>query len=140
MSKPGIKTFGYSGKSLVEKLGLKPNQKAYINNPPENINRLIPIDDFNFSKKLSRKFDLILFFTQSLKTLSEYFISFKNHLLQDGSLWVCWPKQSSKIPTDLNENIIRDLGLKLGMVDIKVCAVDEIWSGLKFVFRLKDRK
>jgi hypothetical protein len=55
-------------------------------------------------------------------------------------LWISWPKRSSKVPTDLNENVIREIGLKNGLVDVKVCAVDEIWSSLKFVFRTKDRK
>jgi hypothetical protein len=61
------------------------------------------------------------------------------HLKKDGMLWISWPKKSSKVATDLDENIIRDFGLEQGLVDVKVCAVDEIWSGLKFVVRVKDR-
>ena len=60
-------------------------------------------------------------------------------LKKDGMLWVSWPKKSSKVPTDLDENVIRDFGLKEGLVDVKVCAVDDVWSGLKFVVRVKDR-
>jgi hypothetical protein len=63
----------------------------------------------------------------------------KNHLDEGGMLWISWPKKAATIETDLDENIVREIGLKAGLVDVKVCAVDEIWSGLKFVYRVKDR-
>jgi hypothetical protein len=72
--------------------------------------------------------------------LAKDFLKMKKALLPDGALWISWPKRASKVLTDLDENIVRDIGLKNGLVDVKVAAVDETWSGLKFVYRLKDRK
>jgi hypothetical protein len=73
------------------------------------------------------------------KNFQSDFVKSKKALTRDGMLWVSWPKKASKVETDLDENIIREFGLAQGLVDVKVCAVSEIWSGLKFVFRLKDR-
>lgn len=73
------------------------------------------------------------------KTFQEQFLKARNGLAKTGMLWISWPKKASKIATDLDENIIRDFGLKNGLVDVKVCAVSEVWSGLKFVYRVKDR-
>lgn len=84
-------------------------------------------------------FDLIQYFTTQQKKLKQSFPKLKEKLAIDGSLWISWPKQSSKVPTDLNENDVMHIGLEYGLVDVKVIAVDETWSGLKFVYRLKDR-
>jgi hypothetical protein len=67
------------------------------------------------------------------------FPKLKQALAPDGALWISWPKGASKVPTDVNENVARGIGLRHGLVDVKVCAVDDVWSGLKFVYRLKDR-
>lgn len=83
--------------------------------------------------------DFIHVFTQNLKNFENEFLRCKKYLKKDGMLWISWPKKSSKVPTDLDENVIREFGLKNGLVDVKVCAIDEIWSGLKFVYRVKDR-
>ena len=72
--------------------------------------------------------------------LKSAFPKLKSSLAQDGLLWISWPKGASKIKTDLNENVVREIGLGAGLVDVKVCAVDDVWSGLKFVYRLKDRR
>jgi len=90
--------------------------------------------------KLSKNAAFIHYFTKEKSSLSSDFLKLKKALLPDGALWISWPKGASKVPTDLNENIIRKLGLRSGLVDVKVAAIDETWSGLKFVFRLKDRK
>lgn len=90
-------------------------------------------------EKLGVKEGLILYFATSQKDLKEKFLKLKNSIKKDGVIWICWPKTGSNIKTDLNENIIREIGLKNGLVDVKVIAVDETWSGLKFVYRLKDR-
>ncbi len=90
--------------------------------------------------ELNGPVDYIHLFTKSKDELQTQFPILKAALAQNGLLWISWPKKASKVTTDLNENIVREIGLQNGLVDIKVCAVDEIWSGLKFVYRLKDRK
>jgi len=84
-------------------------------------------------------YDFIQVFVRGKQELESIFPLAARMLTPNGSLWVSWPKGKSKIPTDLNENIVREVGLSLGLVDVKVVAVDEDWSGLKFVYRLKDR-
>ncbi len=133
---------GYSQKSLQEKLGIKEFQKiAIINAPPDYEKTLgqLPKEVIKVYK-LQKDLDVIQFFIKEKKQLMENFQFLKTSLKQDGSLWICWLKQSPKIQTDINENTIREIGLKNGLVDVKVIAVDESWSGLKFVYRLQDRK
>jgi len=91
------------------------------------------------SKTLKSPLDFIHFFTKLRGELENKFPILKQELSQDGILWISWPKGSSKVETDLNENVVREIGLKNGLVDVKVTNVDQIWSGLKFVYRLKDR-
>ena len=83
--------------------------------------------------------DFIQLFAASRAELEAEFPRMKQTLSQDGMLWVSWPKRSSKVETDLSDNVVREVGLDNGLVDVKVCAVDQTWSGLKFVRRLKDR-
>ena len=80
-----------------------------------------------------------MLFTTELKRLESRFPTLIDHTITNGMIWICWPKKASKVPTDLDENVVRDLGLRIGVVDVKVAPVDEIWSGLKFVRRLRDR-
>src|SRR5258708_30218696 len=82
----------------------------------------------------------IYLYVKEKKLFEKEFLTYSKLLKKDGMLWVSWPKKSAKVPTDLDENVIRSFGLNNGLVDVKVCAVDAIWSGLKFMFRLKDRK
>lgn len=86
------------------------------------------------------KLDLIHIFCQDQATLEGQFLPWKTALKKDGRLWVSWPKKSSGVASDLDENILRDYGLANGLVDVKVASVDVVWSALKFVYRLKDRK
>jgi hypothetical protein len=132
---------GYSGTPLLKKLGMKPGSSVFIYQAPtEYFDWLSPLpEDVVISKTLKGEFDFIHLFVQNLKSFQQTFIKAKKVLKKDGMLWISWPKKSSKILTDLDENIIREFGLKEGLVDVKVCAVDEVWSGLKFVFRVKDR-
>ncbi len=132
---------GYSKKSLVEKLGIKPGYKIYFMNAPENYNDTLGKlpGDIVISKRLSEKIDFIQLFVKSRRVLQQKFPKCKKALAMDGMLWISWPKKASKMGTDLKENDVREIGLKNGLVDVKVCAVDEVWSGLKFVYRLKDR-
>lgn len=132
---------GYSKISLQDKLGIKPDHKVYFHNAPENLPELLgelPQSTI-VEKGLTADYDFIHFFTRSHDELQAQFPVFKAALKMNGMLWISWPKKASKVVTDLNENIVRDIGLNGGMVDIKVCAVDEIWSGLKFVVPVKDR-
>jgi len=91
------------------------------------------------AKLLKGPCDFIQFFTTDKSVLDSAFPKLKKNLELAGTLWISWPKGASQVKTDLNENVVREIGLSNGLVDVKVCAVDEIWSGLKFVYRLKDR-
>ena len=132
---------GYSETPLLKKLGIKPGWKlCALHSPPEYFDWLGAIPDTaTVETRLHAELDFIHLFVKDLKTFEKEFLVCKKNLKKGGMLWVSWPKKSSKVPTDLDENIIRDYGLKTGMVDVKVCVVSEVWSGLKFVFRLKDR-
>jgi hypothetical protein len=135
------KSAGYSGTPLPKKLGIKENSDIVFINPPSNYKKTLGNlpEGVKTNARLSGKLDLIQFFTKEISELVSKSPDFKRYLNPSGILWISWPKNSSGVLTDLDENKIRETGLKNGMVDIKVCAIDEIWSGLKFVFRLKDR-
>ena len=134
---------GYSKKSLVEKLGIKAGFKVAFVDPADdyarNLGRLPDGVRTIKSDGLKRELDFIHVFGKSRKDMEAKIARLKRCLLADGMLWASWPKGSSGVETDLNENVLREIGLKNGLVDVKVCAVDEVWSGLKFVYRLKDR-
>ena len=87
-----------------------------------------------------RNVDIVLAFFVETARLKKRFDALKGRIIQDGALWVAWPKRASNVPTDLSENVVREIALTGGLVDVKVCAIDEVWSGLKLVYRLKDRK
>lgn len=128
---------GYSKRSLPEKLGIKEGTEIAVVNPPSDYDQiLIPLPEgVSRAKKLKSAMHFIHFFTKERRELLKKFPDLKKHLAPKGILWISWPKGSSKVKTDLNENVVREIGLANGMVDIKVCAVDEIWSGLRFAFR-----
>lgn len=132
---------GYSGTPLSKKLGIKPGHAVYAYQiPKEYFDWLHPLpSDVSFKSRLQGEVDFIHLFTGNKKQLEKEFTRLKKNLKKDGMLWVSWPKKASGVPTDLDENIIREIGLKEGLVDVKVCAVSDVWSGLKFVFRLNDR-
>lgn len=132
---------GYSGTPLQKKLGIKPGMKMFVAQPPElYFDWISPLpDNVTVNRKLVKDTDFVHLFVRDQKSFKAVFQQAKKHLDKAGMLWISWPKKSSKVPTDLDENIIRDFGLNEGLVDVKVCAVDETWSGLKFVFRVKDR-
>jgi hypothetical protein len=131
----------YSGKPLVEKLGIKPGAKALILGAPRGYRKTLGILPGSVRPVASGSgpFDFIQLFARSAGDLARSFPKLKRALAQNGMLWVSWPKRTSTLETDLNETIVRNAGLELGLVDVKICAIDETWSGLKFVFRLKDR-
>lgn len=130
---------GYSDTPLIKKLGIRPDSKVLFINEPASIYRdlgLLPQDDRNVK---SHEFDYVHFFTTRKSDLEKFFKQVKKILKKDGSLWISWPKKSSNVKSDIDENLIREIGLKEGLVDVKVAAIDDTWSGLKFVYRLKDR-
>lgn len=136
-----MKTTGYSHKSLVEKLGIKPGFTLAIFDPPaEYLNLLDDLpEEIGFAQSTDDPIDFIHFFTTDQLQLEKEFPKLKSILKPTGLLWISWPKGTSKITTDLNENSIRQIGLDNALVDVKVIAIDDNWSGLKFVYRLKDR-
>jgi hypothetical protein len=133
---------GYSGTPLIKKLGINEGARLLaLNEPVEYWNWISPLPEgvVKARKNAKTKLDFIHLFVKEKKVFEKEFIESRKGLKKDGMLWISWPKKSSKVETDLDENLIRDFGLKNGLVDVKVCAIDETWSGLKFVFRLKDR-
>ncbi|MDN3670163.1 DUF3052 family protein [Echinicola jeungdonensis] len=137
-----INPSGYSGTPLSKKLGIKPGFNIKIINPPTNYFELLdPLPEpLFFSNTEDSPKDFIHFFTSQVNDLVSLLPQLKEDIKPNGMIWVSWPKKSSKIPSEINENLIRQNALNTGLVDIKVCAVDEIWSGLKLVIPLKDRK
>ena len=132
---------GYSKTPLVKKLGIKPGFKLFFANPPDNLQTLLGKlpENVTLLKQLIGPVDYIQLFTKSNEELQTQFPILKGALATNGLFWISWPKKAAKVATDLDGNVVRDIGLRNGLVDVKVCAVDEIWSGLKFVYRLEDR-
>ncbi len=131
---------GYSGTPLERKLGIEPGFDVAFVNAPKNFVKQLSLPNGVNVKLISRSKDLdfIHIFVKSQKALTTAF-EYSRKMKPNGMLWVSWQKKTSGVPSDVNENIVRDAGLAAGLVDVKVCAVDEVWSGLKFVYRLKDR-
>ena len=135
---------GYSGTPLEKKLGLKDGQRVAWINRPDTHERLttsrafILVDDTT-PKTLGGPYDVIHYFTDSRAELENALPQLLANLDKDGMIWVSWPKKASKVPTDMTEDVIRNLALEGVLVDVKVCAVDEIWSGLKLVIRKEHR-
>lgn len=136
-----MKITGYSGTPLAKKLGIKEGFKIRLANQPDYYFDLftdIPEHIIILNDKIALK-DFIHFFTKQAKELYKHIPLMKNEIQQNGIIWISWPKKAAKIKTDITEDIIRDISLSNGLVDVKVCAVDEIWSGLKLVISEKDR-
>jgi hypothetical protein len=136
-----MQAVGYSGTPLAKKLGIKPGFKIALLNAPEyylNLFTDLP-PDIVFVNDESQLKDIIHVFIKDKATYFALLPRIKTQIVQNGSIWVSWPKKASKVPTDITEDIIRNYALETGLVDIKVCAVDEVWSGLKLVIRVKDR-
>ncbi len=133
---------GYSVTPLLKKLGIKEAFKVHVVNAPGNyfelLGKLPP--GVQVVRPAKGPMDFIHFFTQDRKEYEKRLPGLKKVLAQDGMIWVSWPKAASKVPTDVTETVVRNYGLHTGLVDIKVCAVDDTWSGLKFVIPVKDRK
>jgi hypothetical protein len=137
-----METAGYSATPLVKKLGLRDGQQVIFKQTPPHYFRLLgKLPKVNrIASADENTADFIHLFCTEVAELENLFPLLKAALKPAGILWVSWPKGSSAIESDLNGNIVREFGLAQGLVDVKVCAVDVDWSGLKFMYRLKDRK
>jgi hypothetical protein len=133
---------GYSGTPLVKKLGIKPGHRLLLLHAPEGFESTLgdlPADVELYTELAAGPFDVILFFVPNRAPLAKHFRGLARRLAPAGGLWVAWPKRTSGVATDLTEDVVRLVGLDAGLVDNKVCAVDDTWSGLRFVIRLQDR-
>jgi len=132
---------GYSGTPLPKKLGIKEGSRIALVNAPKDFESELGAlpDNVQFIKRPTKSLDIILLFVLSARALERDFAKLAASLTANGMIWIAWPKKSSGVATDLVEQRVRDIGLNAGLVDVKVCAIDETWSGLKFVYRLKDR-
>ncbi len=139
MTRGDSRTFGYSGTPLVRKLGIKPDARVqYVGAPKEFAALVGPLPDG--ARLLSAgTLDFGIVFVKKMADLARKFVALRDRLETNGMLWVAWPKRASGVETDVSENAVRAYGLDAGLVDVKVCAIDDTWSGLKFVRRLKDR-
>jgi hypothetical protein len=133
---------GYFSKPLVSKLGIKEGSRVAILNAPKDYeDKLRPIvNGVTMSRRLDGYFDLIQIFARDKPTLEKRFEASKKCMKPNGSIWISWPKRSSGLQTSVGESEVRKIGLIGGLVDVKICAIDETWSGLKFVVRVKDRR
>jgi hypothetical protein len=133
---------GYSGTPLAAKLGIKPGTKILVKDAPKNYARLVaPLPaGVQFVQRLGSETDLVHLFATRRARLADALRGSAAKLKPDGAIWVSWPKKASKVETDITEDTIREIALPMGLVDIKVCAVDETWSGLKLVRRKENRK
>ncbi len=131
---------GYSRTPLPAKLGLKPGMKFVALNAPPDLDVLLA--DAPRLERLARiaAFDCALGFATTQRGLAALFAKLAPKLLDAGMIWIAWPKKTTGVATELTENVVRRVGLAAGLVDVKVCAIDATWSGLKFVRRLRDRR
>ena len=136
-----METAGYSGTPLSKKLGFKSGFKIRLINEPDYYFKLFPnlLTDLVILEDPGIKKDIIHYFTKEISELERDIMLLKVEIEQNGSIWISWPKKSSKVATNVTEDLIRNLALTSGLVDVKVCAVDEIWSALKLVIPVKDR-
>jgi len=132
---------GYSSTPLTKKLGIKEGSRiALVNAPKDFKSHLGELPDkVEFVKRPTKALDIVLFFVLSKRELVRDFTKLAEKLATNGMIWIAWPKKSSGVTTDLSFEPVQRIGLDSGLVDVKICAIDETWSGLKFVYRLKDR-
>lgn len=134
-------TTGYSGTPLVKKLGIKPGATLGLIAAPDDFDGTLGElpDGVTVRRRLQRPLDVIVAFYVERSRLERRLPALRAALQAAGGLWIAWPKQASGVATDLNETAVRELGLAAGLVDNKVCAIDAVWSGLRFVYRVCDR-
>ena len=128
---------GYSGTPLAKKLGIKEQTNVVVVDAPTHYRKLLdPLPAaVRFSSKVDGTVDIVHIFSTKRAPLSRALASYREKLDPSAAVWVSWPKKSAKMPTDITEDVVREVALPLGLVDIKVCAIDDVWSGLKLVVR-----
>ena len=132
---------GYSGTPLVRKLGFKPGMRVHYAAAPEGFDALVGElpDGVRVLKRAADGLDLAMLFVTERRALERALAALQPRLQPAGMIWVAWPKRASKVTTDVTEDVVRDVALPRGLVDVKVCAIDEVWSGLKLVIRRERR-
>ena len=137
-----MQPYGYAQRPLAAKLGLKPGMRALLlDAPPGYLDALGAVAaQMEFCEPPAHDLDFIQVFATDHAALVAQLPALVAALTPQGALWLCWPKRAAKLPTDLRERQVREAGLAAGLVDVKVTAIDPIWSGLKFVTRLRDRR
>lgn len=139
-----MRTAGYSGTPLHKKLGIKPGHTVLMLGAPREITEFLaaqePAAEFKSRASAKQTYEIVLYFSKSFADLKPYWKKFGALIEQNGTIWVAWPKKSSGVKTDLSEDVVRESGIRAGFVDVKICAIDETWSGHKFVIPLKNRK
>ena len=133
---------GYSQTPLPKKLGIKPGLTIVTINPPTNYRRLLGTipEGVTFSDRLKSNSPFVHIFTRKRSELANRLPVLREKIADTGTVWVSWPKRSAGVPTDVTEDVIRDVALPIGFVDVKVCAIDETWSALKLMVRRENRK
>ena len=132
---------GYSGTPLARKLGIQESSRVLLVGAPQGFEKqLQPLPaDARVMRRAARPVDVILLFCPDQRVLLHRFPRAQERLDPDGGLWVAWPKKASGVPTDLDFEVVQTTGLGAGLVDTKICSVDDIWSGLRFIYRLENR-
>jgi hypothetical protein len=137
---PTVKPAGYSGKPIWQKLGLAPALRVLLRGAPAEYARTVGLREADLTRASPRgAFDLAHVFATSAKTLEAELAALAKRLPAQGVIWVSWPKKAARLATDITEDTVREIALPMGLVDIKVCAIDEVWSGLKLVWRREHR-
>ena len=133
---------GYSGTPLAAKLGIRTGTTVLtVDAPPGYRDLLVPVPDaVAFKSRLTPRIDIIHVFSTSRLKLGAFLVRARRRMRDDAAIWVSWPKKAAAVPTDLTEDVVREIALPLGLVDVKVCAVDAVWSGLKLVVRRGQRR
>ena len=128
---------GYSGKPITQKLGIKPGFRIFVAGNPAPYDQIVGKlpDAATIAARLGKQLDMIHVFAIAQTVLANKLADYRKAIEPNGMIWVSWPKKTSRLSTDLTDNAVRDIALPLGLVDVKVCAVDATWSGLKFVIR-----
>jgi hypothetical protein len=128
---------GYSGTPLVRKLGFKPGMRVVLLDAPEGFADVLgPLPDgVAVGTRLAAGKDMVIVFVTRRAALARRTAALRRAVAPDGMVWVAWPKKAARVPTDVTEDVVRDVVLPTGLVDVKVCAIDEVWSGLKLVVR-----
>ncbi|MGH7476452.1 MAG: DUF3052 domain-containing protein [Longimicrobiales bacterium] len=132
---------GYSGTPLVQKLGIRSGMRISVIDSPIDYGRLVADlpPDIAILERPRAALDFVHLFVGERRVLQRRLPSLRQKLVPDGMIWVSWPKKSARVPTDITEDVVREVALPLGLVDVKVCAVDDVWSGLKLVIRRTER-